>query len=111
MVIVAPLTVMSNWQQQVERHVHDDHAPSVLIYHGAQRKASAAELQQGGIVITSYGTLATAHKSGSSALFSVKWRRVVLDEGHTIRNARTKAATAAFNLNAQSRWVVTGTPM
>ncbi len=109
--VVAPLTVMSNWEQQVERHVHPEHAPQVLIYHGAQRKATAAQLKNSGIVVTSYGTLTTEHKSGRGLLCSIPWRRVVLDEGHIIRNARTKAAEAVCSLKAESRWVLSGTPM
>ncbi|TWU76455.1 hypothetical protein ED733_007127 [Metarhizium rileyi] len=42
---------------------------------------------------------------------SIEWRRVVLDEGHIIRNARTKVALAACAINARSRWVLTGTPI
>jgi SWI/SNF-related matrix-associated actin-dependent regulator of chromatin subfamily A3 len=44
-------------------------------------------------------------------LYSIKWRRVVLDEGHTIRNPNTKKAVAACSLVALSRWVLTGTPI
>lgn len=39
------------------------------------------------------------------------WHRVVLDEGHSIRNPNTKSAIAACNLLATSRWVLTGTPI
>ena len=39
------------------------------------------------------------------------WRRVILDEGHIIRNPQTKSALAALHLKAQSRWVLTGTPI
>lgn len=41
----------------------------------------------------------------------MKWRRIVLDEGHTIRNPNTKVAVAASALPAESRWVLTGTPI
>lgn len=108
--IVAPVSVMSNWEQQVQRHVHESHAPRVLIYHGAQRKLSSEELANKGIVITSYGTLMSEHKN-NGALARARWQRVILDEGHTIRNARSKAAAAACALHAQSRWVLSGTPM
>lgn len=62
------------------------------------------------IVITSYGTLTADHNS-KGPLLSASWRRVILDEGHTIRNAKTKAAEAACGLKAESRWVLTGTPI
>jgi SWI/SNF-related matrix-associated actin-dependent regulator of chromatin subfamily A3 len=107
--VVAPVGVMSNWEQQIRRHVSEDHAPKVVIYHGSSRQTAAKSLKDYGVVITSYGTLSS--ESNGGALFKVKWRRVVLDEGHTIRNAKTKAAVAACQLDAQSRWVLTGTPM
>lgn len=44
-------------------------------------------------------------------LFSMKWARVVLDEGHTIRNHSTKAAVATTAVLANARWVLTGTPI
>lgn len=41
-------------------------------------------------------------------LYSMKWRRVILDEGHQIRNINTNYAQAAAGIFAQSRWVLTG---
>ncbi|KAJ6444437.1 SNF2 family domain-containing protein [Purpureocillium lavendulum] len=111
--IVAPVSVMSNWKQQIERHVKAERAPSVIIYHG-DRKSTIADLLQHDVVITSYGRLARECDPKVERVLlgkSVEWRRVVLDEGHTIRNARTKVATAACELKAKSRWVLTGTPI
>ncbi|KAL2200230.1 RAD5-like protein [Corynascus similis CBS 632.67] len=108
--IVAPVGVMSNWEQQIRRHVHEKHLPNVLIYHGASRQTAAKPLKNFGVVVTSYGTLSSEASIGGP-LIKLNWRRVVLDEGHTIRNAKTKAAEAACMLNAQSRWVLTGTPI
>lgn len=104
--IVAPVSVMSNWEQQIRRHVLPEHQPRVLIYHG--QKKSSSELLAYDVVITSYGKISSdfAFVDGSPA-----WRRIVLDEGHTIRNAKTKVATAACKIEAKSRWVLTGTPM
>lgn len=105
--IIAPVSVMSNWEQQIKRHVLPENVPKVLIYHGPDRRS--AKLTDYDVVVSSYGTLTSEANGGN--LFQVNWRRVVLDEGHTIRNAKTKAAVAACALNAQSRWVLTGTPM
>lgn len=62
------------------------------------------------IVITSYGTL-TSDSGSKGPLFKTSWRRVILDEGHVIRNARTRTAVAACELKAEARWVITGTPI
>ncbi|RYC56789.1 hypothetical protein CHU98_g9425 [Xylaria longipes] len=46
-----------------------------------------------------------------SPLFCVRWRRIILDEAHFIRNANSKMARAACALHAGSRWAVSGTPV
>jgi SNF2 family DNA or RNA helicase len=46
-----------------------------------------------------------------TALFGVKWWRVVLDEGHNIKNKTTKASISCAALEAKFRWVLTGTPL
>ncbi|KAI4842603.1 SNF2 family DNA-dependent ATPase domain-containing protein [Aureobasidium sp. EXF-8845] len=79
--IVAPLSVMSNWSDQIVRH-----------------------------------TLASDWASGgqppkSKGLYSVHWRRIILDEGHNIRNPTSKGASAVTAVLARSRWVLTGTPI
>ncbi|CAG9950074.1 unnamed protein product [Clonostachys rosea f. rosea IK726] len=92
--IVAPVSVMSNWEQQIRRHVLPDNRPSVLVYHGKERMTSRT-FEKYDVVITSYGRL-----SQDKALYdpTFEWRRVVLDEGHTIRNAKTLVATSACYL-------------
>ena len=120
--IIAPVGVMSNWTGQLAHHVKNGHALKVLVYHGTSKKPfKPEEAAQYDIVVTSYATLATEYYPRdkkdappvprSQGLFSVNWRRVILDEGHTIRNPQTKAALAASNLLAQSKWVLTGTPI
>ena len=120
--IIAPVGVMSNWSEQIAQHIKSEHALRVLVYHGSGKKPMSAEvIGEYDVVITSYGTLAGEYylrgKKDPPAvprpqgLFSIEWRRVILDEGHIIRNPRTKSSLAATNLMAQSRWVLTGTPI
>ncbi|KAI4720343.1 hypothetical protein E4T48_03513 [Aureobasidium sp. EXF-10727] len=40
-----------------------------------------------------------------------RFLRIVLDEGHQIANPETQTAQACFNLVADHKWVLTGTPM
>ncbi|GES66884.1 SNF2 family helicase [Aspergillus terreus] len=113
--IVSPVGVMSNWRNQIQDHTHPEQSPRILVYHG-QGKKEAANLDQYDVVVTSYGALAMeynpkANLPPKTGIFSLHWRRVVLDEGHTIRNPRSKGALAASNLRADSRWSLTGTPI
>lgn len=41
----------------------------------------------------------------------VQWQRVVLDEGHFVKNATTKQSQACRDLPARARWVVSSTPV
>jgi len=120
--ILAPVSVMSNWAQQMERHVRKESALKVLTYHGSNRaKMSHQDFGEYDVVITTYSTLSTEYLPRGTknpekiprkdGLFSMNWARVVLDEGHTIRNPSTKSAVAATSLLATSRWVLTGTPI
>lgn len=120
--IVAPMSVMSNWSQQMERHVKQEHALKVLTYHGAGKKQmNHKDFAEYDVVITTYGTLSEEYKPRNvkepakiprfHGLFSMNWARVVLDEGHIIRNYTTKGSRAASSLLATSRWVLTGTPI
>lgn len=113
--ILAPVGVMSNWRNQIQDHTHNESAPRVLIYHGSGKKEKA-NLADYDVVISSYGALAMEFKKDAkeppaNGIFSVHWRRVVLDEGHTIRNPLSKGALAASALRADSRWTLTGTPI
>jgi len=44
-------------------------------------------------------------------IFDLGSQRIILDEGHSIRNPRTKMAKAVCTLSAQRRWVLSGTPI
>lgn len=120
--IIAPLSVMSNWRNQAAFHVKKKYAPRVLTYHGQGNKdQSPAQLKHYDIVITTYQTMtqelfpfgqSTPRPTpASKGLFSMKWRRIVLDEGHQIRNPKAKISQAACSLQAKSRWILTGTPI
>ncbi|WPH01058.1 Hypothetical protein R9X50_00389300 [Acrodontium crateriforme] len=122
--IVSPLSVMSNWSGQISHHLRKDKGLKVYTYHGAGRvPMKAADFKAYDVVITTYQTLAIdwmpksksvqapARTLRSSGLYSVEWRRVILDEGHIVRNPVAKGAKAVCSLISRSRWVLTGTPI
>ncbi|KAI9667568.1 MAG: hypothetical protein M1821_000384 [Bathelium mastoideum] len=119
--IICPLTVMSNWTGQIEHHMSKENPLKVIVHHGPHRVKSSVDIKDVDVVVTTYGTVTTDHfgsksskKASSNASFglsSIAWRRIVLDEGHEIRNPASKKAAAVSALNAASRWALTGTPI
>ncbi|KAA1471714.1 hypothetical protein DENSPDRAFT_837772 [Dentipellis sp. KUC8613] len=125
--IVVPLSVLSNWEKQIDDHCMPG-ALSYCTYYGTGRSMSAKDLQKYDVVLTTYQTVTKEHENAAglangngapskkkkkveSSLFGVPWKRIILDEGHNIRNPRTKMAQAVYALAAERRWVLTGTPI
>lgn len=117
--IVCPVSVISNWQEQIETHVAPD-TLQVGVYHGPQRHE--LDLKALDVVIASYGTTKsdfgsspnakkTKKRKRTTTIFEQYFFRVVLDEAHTIRNTNSQTFRACMALKAQHRWGLTGTPL
>ncbi|KAK4636028.1 Helicase-like transcription factor [Fulvia fulva] len=57
------------------------------------------------------GSKQPERKLRTHGLYSMEWRRIILDEGHQVRNPKTKGSMAVCSLFSRSRWVLTGTPI
>jgi len=107
--LVAPASLLANWAGEIARF-----APSlrVAVAHpsaapAGQPKADAADdLADADLVITSYGYLARSPRLGTA-----QWRLVVLDEAQAIKNPAAKQTRTVKQLRADSRIVLTGTPI
>jgi DNA repair protein RAD5 len=66
-----------------------------------------------GVVLSEFSSIAAKNgdKSFHNGIFSLKFFRVILDEGHHIKNRAAKTARACYEIAADHRWVLTGTPI
>ncbi len=102
--VVCPAGLIENWCREIRRF-----APhlEIRVHHGARRIDPAAAVISGGVVVTSYSTLAV-----DQALFSgSRWAVVVGDEAQHIKNRRTRSAAVLRQLRANGRFLLTGTPV
>ena len=103
--IVTPASLISHWLEQIERHVDKSVDLSIFVHHGQSKAMISTELEEHDIVFTTYGTMQTElDKMGP--LLKAKWLRVVLDEGHFIKNHLSKTARAADMLVTKRKWVI-----
>ena len=103
--VVAPTSVIMNWQRELEKF-----APAlkpVVINEADDRKAAIETAGAYDIVLMTYGLMAKE----KDEISTVKWNVVCLDEAHTIKNKETKMSDAAMSINAESRIILTGTPV
>jgi SNF2 family DNA or RNA helicase len=50
-------------------------------------------------------------EEGGGLLHQLQWLRVILDEGHAIKNHNSLTSRAAHNLKARYHWILSGTPL
>jgi len=102
--VVAPKSVVFNWQNEAARF-----APKlqVLNYTGVERRAIADNLAAADLVVTTYGTL----RQDIESLQGVEFDYVILDEAQAIKNPTSISAKSARLLNARHRLALSGTPV
>ena len=103
--VVAPASVIMNWANEIARF-----APSLqvtVLNHATDRKLVLDNARAGHVILTTYGLLPQEEE----ILKEVHWNVICLDEAHTIKNRQTKMSGAAMGLVADSRIILTGTPV
>jgi len=102
--IIVPKSIVTQWQAEITKF-----APhlSVHLFDGPKRSVNP----DAQVTIAPYSVLPQRKGGPVCPLISVEWNRVILDEGHEVRNQKAKSTIAARVLPGRIRWVVTGTPI
>lgn len=114
--IVGPLALIKQWEAELlSKTTSLPRKIKVYVHHGSSRTKDSRLLSKYDVVITTYPIVASEHKSTTednpSALFGVRWWRIILDEAHSIKNPSAKGSQACFALRGRFRWCLTGTPL
>lgn len=107
--VVCPASLMNQWSGEIERRTKRG-LLGVEVYHGTKRETRPKKLAQHDVVITTYALILNEF-SKNGAIFGVRWRRIILDEAHQIRNYKSRTSEAVFAISGKSRWALTGTPV
>ena len=93
--IVVPKSLVKQWKSEINKFV-----PSftVCVYDGSNRKFSKCD-----VCICPYSVVVD--------LVSFTWDRIILDEGHEIRNPSSLVHKTCMSLKARTKWILTGTPV
>ncbi|XP_045777025.1 transcription termination factor 2-like [Maniola jurtina] len=106
--VVCPATLVQQWANEVGKHC-TPHALSVCLHHGPARSTQPQRLATNDLVITTYNIM--QRESVRGVLSRVRWRRVILDEAHVVRNHKSATSQGVCSLHARRRWALTGTPL
>lgn len=104
--VVCPPTLTGHWQYEIQKY-----APNMSsVIHGGDKQERISRIPALGnfdVVIASYDTV----RSDIDSLKHVAWHYCILDEGHIIKNAKTKLSMALKAIRAEQRLILSGTPI
>ncbi len=105
--IIAPTSVLGNWQKEIERFAPDI---KVHLHYGPQRargEAFPVVADAHDVILTSYNLAQLDQED----IKEYQWGAICLDEAQNIKNAATKQSRAVRSFAATHRIALTGTPM
>lgn len=115
--IAAPLSTLANWESEIKRF-----APTLpcLVYHGNKIDRAALREKHFGkgrgkivkpetfpIIITSYEII----MNDKTYLDNFRWKFIIVDEGHRIKNLNCKLIKTLKEFDSANRLLLTGTPL
>lgn len=118
--IVVPKAVVDQWQSEIKAFFPSTKVVPVVA--GSSMIRNPSSIRDKGpdiIVLTTYSMFQRrvpvadddyADDGIPPCFSSVEWGRVVLDEGHTIKNERTIVSKSLYRLRTRYRWVMSATP-
>jgi superfamily II DNA or RNA helicase len=102
--IVAPTSVLPNWQAEAARFAPE---LSVLSLRGADRAERFADIAHHDLVLTTYPLLARDQET----LLTHDFHVAILDEAQAIKNPKAAITQVAHRISAAHRFALTGTPL
>lgn len=124
--VVAPMSLLAQWETEAAK-ASKFGTLKTMVYYGSEKAVDLKSLCSGanaasapGLIITSYGVILSefnqvtargGDRGSHGGVFSLNFFRIILDEAHFIKNRQSKTAKACYELGAEHRWVLTGTPI
>ncbi|XP_025098082.1 TATA-binding protein-associated factor 172-like isoform X2 [Pomacea canaliculata] len=107
-IVICPPTLVGHWVYEVKKFIDTDYL-NPLMYAGppAERVKLQRKVKSHNLIIASYDVV----RNDIDFFSSLRWNYCILDEGHIIRNGKTKLSKAAKQLISQHRLILSGTPI
>ncbi|KAH9857622.1 SNF2 chromatin remodeling protein [Lenzites betulinus] len=104
--IVCPPTLTGHWYYEILKYA-ENLRPVLYTGNSRERNKLLPKLKSYDVVVTSYEVV----RNDIASLQDVNWHYCILDEGHIIKNAKTKLTKAVKCVKAVHRLILSGTPI
>ncbi|KAG8375288.1 hypothetical protein BUALT_Bualt10G0084800 [Buddleja alternifolia] len=106
--IICPSTLVGHWVYEIEKFIDPSLLTTLQYIGSAQERSSLREqFDKHKAIVTSYDVV----RKDIDHLRQFFWNYCILDEGHIIKNAKSKVTCAVKQLKAQHRLILSGTPI
>ncbi len=113
--IVCPTSLINEWCKEIRKHTIEGKV-SFYVLHGQEKTKMVktlptqefiSRIENVDIIITNYHTI----QSVLGILKCIKFLRIILDEAHFIKNAKSKSFGSIHSLSSRFKWCLTGSPI
>jgi TATA-binding protein-associated factor len=104
--VLCPPTLTGHWAHEIKTYT-DALKPLVYMGDKAERARLVKAFKKHDVVITSYEVA----RNDIEQISRVDWNYCILDEGHVIKNGKTKLTKALKTIRANHRLILSGTPI
>ncbi|PKA51093.1 putative chromatin-remodeling complex ATPase chain [Apostasia shenzhenica] len=106
--IICPSTLIGHWAYEIEKYI-DKSVMITLQYCGSaqERNLLRGQFDKCNIIIASYDIV----RKDIDFLGKLVWNYCILDEGHIIKNSKSKITLSVKQLKAEHRLILSGTPV
>jgi TATA-binding protein-associated factor len=104
--VICPPTLVGHWVDEISKYANN---LTPIQYSGKQsnRKSILDDIDNYDVIIMSYDIL----RNDIDQISKINFNFAILDEGHIIRNSKTKVSKAVKNIAANHRLILSGTPI
>lgn len=104
--IICPPTLTGHWYYEILKYA-ENLKPVLYTGNSRERCKLISKLHKYDVVVTSYEVV----RNDIANLEPLSWHYCILDEGHIIKNAKTKLTKAVKCIRANHRLILSGTPI
>lgn len=125
--IIVPMSLLNQWHSEFNSINNCSKFRSEIYYGGnvsSLKTLLTRTKNPPTVILTTYGIVqnewSKLFREGSNSddsvissngLFSLEFYRIIIDEGHTIRNRSTITSKSVMDLSSKCKWILTGTPI
>ena len=112
--IIVPTAVLTQWNNIMTQIFGEE---TIYVHYGTEKKNTSREIAELDftICITSHGCAVSRKKKCYTTPLHISdfWGRIIIDEGHVIRNKKTKMYQTVINYSCDNcaKWILSGTPI